>query len=116
MILVVDDTPANIDILLETIGEEDEVSVAISGEDALELIEEEPPDLVLLDVMMPGIDGFEVCKRLKADPKTAGIPIVFLSGMDSAEEKQKGLDLGAVDFLTKPIDPSEVMKVIKKFT
>lgn len=113
-ILIVDDTETNIDILLDTLGEDYDIAVAMDGESALEAVEEEPPDLILLDIMMPGMDGFEVCKRLKDDPKTADIPVVFLSAITEADQKQKGLAMGAVDFLTKPFNPSEIQAKVKE--
>ena len=112
-VLIVDDTEANIDILMEILEEYDLV-VAMDGESALEAVEEELPALILLDVMMPDIDGFEVCKRLKSIPETATVPIIFLSALSGDEEKQKGLDLGAVDFITKPFDPSEIQAKVKQ--
>jgi putative two-component system response regulator len=113
-ILIVDDTETNIDILMDTLGEEYDIAVAMDGESALEAVEEDPPDLILLDIMMPGMNGFDVCKQLKDNPETANIPVVFLSALTEAEEKQKGLDLGAVDFITKPFDPSEIQTKVKK--
>ena len=113
-ILIVDDTETNIDILLDTLGEEYEIAVAMDGESALEAVGEEPPDLILLDIMMPGINGFEVCKQLKGNPETANIPVVLLSALTEAEEKRKGLDLGAVDFITKPFDSSEIQTKVKQ--
>jgi putative two-component system response regulator len=113
-VLVVDDTEANIDILMDILGEEYDVAVAMDGESALEAVEEDPPDLILLDIMMPDIDGFEVCRRLKDNPDTASIPIIFLSALSEDEEKQKGLDLGAVDFMTKPFDPAEIQTKVKQ--
>ena len=115
MILVVDDAPANIDILLAALDGIDEIAVALDGEEALEIIKEEKPDLVLLDIVMPGIDGFEVCKRVKNNPDTSAIPVIFLSGNDSDEEKSKGMELGAVDYLTKPIDPDLLISKVKAF-
>jgi CheY-like chemotaxis protein len=112
-VLIVDDTEANIDILMEILEEYDLV-VAMDGESALEAAEEETPALILLDVLMPDIDGFEVCKRLKRIPETATVPIIFLSALSGDEEKQKGLDLGAVDFITKPFDPSEIQTKVKQ--
>jgi len=82
------------------------VKVAISGRKALEIIPVHRPDLILLDVMMPDMDGFEVCRRLKADPATADIPVIFLSAKDQAEDIVGGLELGAVDYVTKPVDPA----------
>jgi len=115
MILVVDDTPANIDIVLAIIGEMDDIAVALDGEEALVIIEEDKPDVVLLDIVMPGIDGFEVCKRVKENPATASTPIIFLSGNGSDEEKERGNKLGAVGFLTKPIDPDALTAAVKKY-
>jgi putative two-component system response regulator len=113
-VLVVDDTEANIDILMDILGEEYDVTVAMDGEDALETVVEDAPDLILLDIMMPDIDGFEVCRRLKDNPDTASIPVIFLSALSEDEEKQKGLDLGAVDFITKPFYPAEIQTKVKQ--
>jgi CheY-like chemotaxis protein len=113
-ILIVDDAETNIDILMDILGEEYDVAVAMDGESALETVEEEPPDLILLDIMMPDIDGFEVCKRLKGNPEAANIPVVFLSALTEDEDRQKGLDLGAVDFITKPFDSSEIQTKVKQ--
>ena len=112
IILAVDDTESNIDILVGILDEQYEVSVALSGEDALEILEDQIPNLILLDIMMPGMDGYEVCRRLKADARTKNIPVIFLSAMTGEDEKQKGLGLGAFDYVTKPIDPVELkMKI-----
>ena len=115
MILVVDDTAANIDIVLEIIGELDDIAVALNGEEALEIIAEDKPDLILLDIVMPGIDGFEVCRRIKADSATEAIPVVFLSGNDSSEEKSKAEKLGASGFLAKPINPEKLLETVRTF-
>jgi putative two-component system response regulator len=113
-ILIVDDARENIAILVETLKAEYKVVPALNGEKALKLASSEnPPDLILLDIMMPGIDGHEVCRRLQADVSTKGIPVIFLSGKDSEDEKQKGIELGAVDYITKPIDPSVVTEKVK---
>jgi putative two-component system response regulator len=112
--LIVDDSETNIDILVDTLGEEYDVAVAMDGESALEAVEENSPDLILLDIMMPDIDGFEVCKRLKSNPETDNIPVVFLSALTEAEDRQKGLDFGAVDFITKPFDSSEIQTKVKQ--
>jgi len=90
-VLVVDDTEANIDLLVEALGDDYELMVAMEGEEALEMVLEEPPDLILLDIMMPGMDGFEVCEKLKAIPATAQIPFVFLSGKSDKEDIDKGM-------------------------
>ncbi len=102
-ILIVDDTPTNITLLVQTLADEYEVRAAIHGDDALEAVAEETPDLILLDINMPGMDGHEVCRRLKADPGTQSIPIIFLTGRDEEEDELKGLSLGAVDYLTRPL-------------
>jgi signal transduction histidine kinase len=112
-VMIVDDTPANIEILSETLGEEYELFFATSGADALELIRADKPDLILLDIMMPGMDGFELCSILKGDPATRDIPIIFVTAMIGEEEEIKGLELGAIDYLTKPISPHIVRARVK---
>ena len=112
-VLVVDDTEANIDILVAALDSEHEVSVAMDGESALEIVITDPPNLILLDIMMPGIDGYEVCRRLKSEPKTSGIPIIFITAMSEIENKTKGLELGAVDYITKPFEAMEVKARVK---
>lgn len=112
-VLVVDDTEANVDILVEALGDIYDVSVAIDGESALEAVEENPPDIILLDIMMPGIDGYEVCRRLKQDPRFAKIPVVFLTAMTEVESKTKGFQLGAVDYVTKPFEIMEVQARVR---
>ncbi len=112
-VLVVDDTEANLDLLMEALGEAYRVSVALDGETALEAMAEETPDLVLLDIMMPGLDGYEVCRRLKADPRLARIPVIFLTAMTDLENKTRGFQLGAVDYVTKPFEVMEVQARVK---
>ncbi|MEW6266120.1 MAG: two-component system response regulator [Thermodesulfobacteriota bacterium] len=112
-VMVVDDTAANVDILVETLGDHYEVSVAMDGESALEDIANEPPDLILLDIMMPGLDGYEVCRRLKVDPKLSQIPVIFVTAMTEVTDETKGLELGAIDYLTKPISPPIVKARVK---
>uniref|UniRef100_C6E294 histidine kinase n=1 Tax=Geobacter sp. (strain M21) TaxID=443144 RepID=C6E294_GEOSM len=112
-VMIVDDTPANIEILSETLGEEYELFFATSGADALELIRADKPDLILLDIMMPGMDGYELCSILKGDPATRDIPIIFVTAMIGEEEEIKGLELGAIDYLTKPISPHIVRARVK---
>lgn len=101
-ILVVDDIRANIKILVQILRSEYDVSVATNGERALEIALRDNPDLILLDVEMPVMDGYEVCERLKSQEKTKGIPIIFVTGRDEEESENKGLELGAVDYITKP--------------
>jgi len=111
-VMIVDDTPANIEILSESLGDEYELFFATSGADALELIRADKPDLILLDIMMPGMDGYQLCSILKGDPSTRDIPIIFVTAMIGEEEEIKGLELGAIDYLTKPISPHIVRAMI----
>jgi class 3 adenylate cyclase/CheY-like chemotaxis protein len=109
-ILIVDDTPANVQLLGEVLAGQYRTKAATSGERALRIAaSEEPPDLILLDVMMPGMSGHEVCERLKADPRTARIPIIFVTAMSEVDDETHGLELGAVDYITKPISPPIVL-------
>ena len=106
-ILVVDDTPDNLSLMSGLLRDEYKVKLANSGDKALKAVQgDNPPDLILLDIMMPGVSGYEVCAALKADPKTRPIPVIFLTAMSAPEDEQKGLELGAVDYVTKPISPS----------
>jgi putative two-component system response regulator len=107
-VLIVDDTEANIDILVGALGDEYELAVAMDGASALEAVAHELPDLILLDIMMPGMDGYEVCKRLKADAKTVNIPIIFLTAMTDIDSKTRAFAIGAVDYVTKPFEIAEV--------
>ena len=105
-ILVVDDTPANIKVLHNLLREDYSLSVATSGKEALEIaFSDDRPDLVLLDVMMPEMDGHEVCRRLKAEPRTRDVPVIFVTALSEVEDETKGFELGAVDYVTKPIRP-----------
>ena len=105
-VLVVDDTPDNLSLMSGLLKEHYRVMLANNGEKALKLARAaEAPDLILLDIMMPGLSGYDVCKILKDDPATLHIPIIFLTAMTAAEEERKGLELGAVDFITKPVNP-----------
>lgn len=107
-ILVVDDQPANIQTLYQVLKGEYDVSMATDGSQALAQCLRRAPDLVLLDVVMPGIDGFEVCRRLKLDPATRDIPVIFVTARDSPEDETLGLEVGAVDFIAKPVSPPVV--------
>ncbi|OYD88162.1 hybrid sensor histidine kinase/response regulator [Nostoc sp. 'Peltigera membranacea cyanobiont' 213] len=114
LILIVDDIPTNLDVISEALSNEGyKVAIATSGERALQQIERRPPDLILLDVMMPGIDGFETCQRLKANPKTCDIPVIFMTALADVDNKVKGLKLGAVDYVTKPFQEEEVLARVK---
>ncbi|WKY45755.1 response regulator [Eubacteriaceae bacterium ES2] len=107
-VLIVDDTEINIDILVEALGDDYDLSVALDGETALEIISEEMPDLILLDIMMPGMSGYEVCHLLKNNHQTKDIPIIFLTAMTDIDSKKKAFEAGAVDYITKPFEIIEV--------
>ncbi len=102
-LLLVDDLPANLTPLAGSLGRDHRITLATSGAEALALAAREAPDLILLDLMMPGMDGYEVCRRLKADPATADIPVIFITVMDDELDETRGLDMGAVDYITKPV-------------
>ncbi len=105
-ILVVDDTPENIDVLVGVLKSEYKVKAALNGEKAINIVKGgSPPDLILLDIMMPEMNGYQVAQVLKNDPVTRDIPIIFVTAMNEIEDEKKGLELGAVDYLTKPISP-----------
>jgi len=108
-ILIVDDTPTNLALMVELLRPRYRTTVAINGERAIELVlGAEPPDLILLDIMMPGLNGYDVCRRIKAQPRARDIPIIFLSAMGAVEDETLGLELGGVDYVTKPIRPAIV--------
>jgi len=115
IVLVVDDTEANVDILVDALAEDYDIAVAMDGESALEIVADDKPDLILLDIMMPGMDGYEVCEKLKADNETRDIPIMFLSGKTDAADKEKAMAMGAVDFITKPIDVPDIQQRVKNY-
>ncbi|MFC1849498.1 response regulator [candidate division CSSED10-310 bacterium] len=109
-ILVVDDTPANIALICGLLNAQYQTKVATNGQKALSIAQSErPPDLILLDIRMPEMDGYEVCRLLKADEKTRHIPVIFLTAMTQVEEEEKGLAVGAVDYIFKPISPPILM-------
>ncbi len=112
-VLVVEDVEANVDILVEALGDDYRVSVAMDGESALEIVGNHLPDLILLDIIMPGIDGYEVCTRLKSQKITRDIPVVFLTALSEEEDEAKGLALGAVDYITKPFRAALVKARVK---
>lgn len=113
-ILIVDDTQENILLLSEVLESDYQTKAAINGERALKIaFSAEPPDLVLLDVMMPDMSGYEVCTRLKENPDTRRIPVIFVTAMNEVDDEAKGLELGAVDYITKPISPPIVKARVK---
>lgn len=114
MLLIVDDVLDNLALMTGLLKDRYKVKVANSGAKALRLVREGvPPDLILLDIMMPGLSGYDVCQALKADPATRHIPIIFLTALSSAEDERKGLELGGADYITKPISPPIVLARVK---
>jgi len=112
-VLIVDDQPINVQALYRIFAPDHRVLMATSGAKALSLCKDDPPDLVLLDVVMPGMDGHEVCARLKADAATRNIPVIFVTAHTDAEQETKGLGVGAVDFIAKPFNPAVVRARVK---
>jgi signal transduction histidine kinase len=113
-ILIIDDTPVNLDAISTVLIDAGyEVSVATSGERALQNLQRRLPDLILLDVMMPGIDGFETCDRIKTNPKTSNIPIIFMTALIDINNKIKGFNCGAVDYISKPFQEQEILARVK---
>jgi putative two-component system response regulator len=113
-ILIVDDVNENLHALMNILRGDYTISAATCGEKALELARREPqPDLILLDILMPGMDGYEVCRRLKAEPKTRDIPVIFLTALIEEEDERHGLEVGAEDYITKPISPPIVLARVK---
>ncbi|MFZ4556943.1 MAG: sensor histidine kinase [Pseudanabaena sp.] len=114
LVLIVDDTPTNLEVLSEALSDAGfDVAIATSCDRALQQIERCLPDLILLDVMMPGIDGFETCRRLKANPRTCQIPIIFMTALSDTDSKVQALDLGAVDYIAKPFYEREVIARVR---
>ena len=105
VVLAVDDTPENLDVVKGILVPAYKVKAVTSGEMALKLAARQPPDIILLDIMMPEMDGYEVCRRLKADPATAGIPVIFLTAKDQTADEAEGFALGAADYIHKPVNP-----------
>ena len=113
-ILIVDDTASNIDTLIAVLGDKYDLRVAVDGETALSVLQQPVlPDLILLDIMMPGMDGYDVCRTIKGSERTRGIRIVFLTAMAESKDQEKGLMLGAEDYITKPFDPAIVLARVR---
>ena len=109
IVLIVDDVPANVQVLASCLKDKYHIKVATDGSRCLQLVADKPvPDLILLDIEMPGMDGYEVCRQLKQNAQTQNIPVIFVTANDQEEDEEKGLQLGAVDYITKPIRPSIV--------
>ena len=114
-LLVVDDAPDNIQLLSGLLKAKYKIKAATSGEKALVIARKSPPpDLILRDVMMPGMDGYEVCRQLQADPLTRSIPVVFVTGHATEEEQQRGLAMGAAAYLSKPVAPQELLSTVER--
>ena len=112
-LLVVDDQPINIQVMHQIFAADHQMYMATSGAQALAFCRATPPDLVLLDIVMPDMDGFEVCAALKADPSLSGIPVIFVTAHTDAAQETRGLELGAVDFISKPVNPAVVRARVK---
>jgi putative two-component system response regulator len=108
LVCIVDDDKTNVEILGITLGDDYEICSAYSGEQALEMIEKRMPDVVLLDIIMPDILGYDVCKRLKENPVTKNIPVIFLTGLEDQQDEEHGFEVGAVDYVTKPVSATIV--------
>ncbi len=109
LIMIIDDSPINIDILASTLKNRYRLTIAKSGQNAIDRTAQQLPDLILLDIMMPGMDGFEVCRHLKSQARTRDIPIIFITAMDDPDQKTKGFEAGAVDYITRPFNAREVI-------
>src|SRR6476659_5693798 len=114
LVLVVDDDPVNLQVISEALAEQPfEVAYAMDGETALEQISREPPDVVILDALMPGMSGFTICEKLKADPATRDIPVLFMTALADVKDRLRGFSLGAADYLTKPFEQQELLARVK---
>jgi putative two-component system response regulator len=114
IVLAVDDTPENLDVVKGLLTPEFVVKAAVNGMMALKIVEKQPPDLILLDIRMPQMDGFEVCRRLKENEASADIPVIFLTGESDAESEADALETGAAGYIIKPIDPDILLAKIKE--
>ena len=114
VVLAVDDTPENLDVVKGLLTPKFVVKAAVNGMMALKIVEKQSPDLILLDIRMPGMDGFEVCRRLKENEASADIPVVFLTGESDAASEADAMSAGAAGFITKPIDPATLFASIEK--
>lgn len=112
-ILVVDDEPHIVNLIKLTLEKEFEIIEAYTSRDAMGLLKEHNPDLLLLDIMMPGEDGYQFCERIRSSKKNKDVPIIFISAKNQIEDKMKSLDVGADDYLTKPFDPVELEKKVR---
>ena len=113
VVLIVDDTPDNITLLSGLLKDFYKIKVAINGEKALSMVEKQPPDIILLDVMMPVMDGYETCRRLKSESRWKDIPVIFLTSKNEIEDESKGFEYGASDYITKPVNPVILLSRVK---
>lgn len=107
-VLIVDDSRINIDVLVRILKADYKLGVSLNGNHALEFARKHRPDLILLDIIMPRMDGFEVCRKLKSDPVTRDIPVIFITAMDQPDHKQTGFECGGTDYITKPFESFEI--------
>jgi len=113
-ILIVDDTPENLAMVSSMLSDRYKIKIATTGKKALQIAySQDPPDLILLDIMMPEMDGYEVCRQLKNDSQVADIPVIFLTAKSDVEDEMKGFELGAVDYITKPVSPPIVLARVR---
>ena len=113
-ILIVDDSPINIKTLATLLKDNYKIVIATGGAEAIRIAKENPPDLILLDVIMPDMDGFQVCEALKKDAVLKTVPVMFITALSEESDRQKGLDVGGIDFITKPFDAAEVFEKVAK--
>jgi len=112
-ILIVDDTPLNLDLIAGILDKEYQIFIATNGQRAIDICNEKTPDLILLDIVMPEMDGYQVCQQLKSNPNTKEIPIIFITASDHEEDEIKGFNLGAVDYITKPVKPAILLQRVR---
>ena len=112
VVLAVDDAPENLDVVKGLLTPKFTVKAAVNGMMALKIVEKQPPDVILLDIRMPQMDGFEVCRKLKANEATSGIPVIFLTGESDAASEADAVEAGAASYITKPIDPDSLLAKI----
>jgi sigma-B regulation protein RsbU (phosphoserine phosphatase) len=113
VVLAVDDTPQNLDVVKGILTPEYRIKVATNGPAALRIVEKQLPDIILLDIMMPGMSGLEVCRELKANPRSADVPVIFLTAKDQTEDETEGFELGAADYILKPVNPPILQARVK---
>lgn len=111
-VLIVDDTKTNIDVLVQVLKGDYKIGVSLNGKDAIQFARTHHPDLILLDIVMPQMDGFQVCRKLKSDPETRDIPVIFISAVDKPDHEKKWVKCGGADYITKPFKSRDIKKKI----